>query len=354
MKEALVNFLESENIFDFRHIIIRGNDPESHAAGDIDILVEHGHSNLACFKLSEYLRNNGWAVIDFRELDYLSSMVVTNPRLFPEKSVKIDFFGGLGWYGVQSKKINLENFFLADKSTQQAAITLAHKVTYAGRLVDRDIRRIKPYLDDALKLICLENVIISSVLYSKYIPILLKWKVRFLLSGYSKTAIPLWGLRIIFKALRSKIFPTRSKGRSIKIIGSKKSVDSLFKDLSIIYRASGDSRQPIFSKPVFGGITLFEFMKLDPNSKNYWLKPLLIPIFSAIRVFFWLKDRFYKARGIFSISVSCIKADPLRSFSETYVIDVSDFKRNELLASIIYRIDDIFQKILSKNTKHFK
>lgn len=349
MKEALVNLLERENIFDCRYIITRGNDAESHAAGDIDILVDHGHSNFACFQLSKYLRANGWAVIDFRELDYLSSMVVANPRLFPGRSVKIDFFGGLGWYGVQCKKRNIEKLFLADKSAQQAAITLAHKVMYAGRFVDRDIRRIKPYLDDALKLISLEKVFAHSMLFSKPIPMLLKWKVRYFLSGYSKTAIPLWGLRIVFKALRSKIFPTRTKGRSLKIISSKKSVNPLFEDLSKIYRASGDSRQPIFGKPIFGGIAFFESMVLDTDSKNSWFKPALILILSATKACLWLAEMYYKSRGIFSISVSSLKSDSFGLFTETYIIDVSDIKENELLTSIIYRIDSIFQKILFKS-----
>ena len=92
MKEMLAKWLEGENIFDFRSIVIRGTDVESHAAGDIDVLVEHGHSNLACFQFSEYLRANDWVVIDFRELDYLSSVVVANPKLFPGNSVKVDFF----------------------------------------------------------------------------------------------------------------------------------------------------------------------------------------------------------------------------------------------------------------------
>ena len=242
MKEMLAKWLEGENIFDFRYIVIRGTDLESHAAGDIDVLVEHGYSNLACFRFSEYLRANGWAVIDFRELDYLSSVVVANPRLFPERSVKVDFFGGLGWYGVQSKRSNLATFVLADKATQQAAITLAHKVMYAGGLVDRDIRRIKPYVNEALKLLHLKAWVGEVTIFRKRVPILLKWKVRFLLSGYSKPALPVWGLKIAMLAFRSKLFPTCSKGRSIKVISSSKTIRSLSDDLCSIYRSSGDSR----------------------------------------------------------------------------------------------------------------
>ena len=38
-----------------------------------------------------FLRDKGWKIINFRELDYLSSIIVVNPELFPGSAVKIDF-----------------------------------------------------------------------------------------------------------------------------------------------------------------------------------------------------------------------------------------------------------------------
>ena len=346
MKQILANWLEQEDIFGFRSIVIRGADVESHASGDIDVLVDHGHSNLACFQFSEYLRSNGWVVIDFRELDYLSSVVVANPKLFPGRSVKVDFFGGLGWYGIQSKRTNLATFALADKATQQAAITLAHKVMYAGGLVDRDIKRIKPYVNEALKLLHLEAWVGESTIFRKRVPILLKWKVRFLLSGYSKPALPLWGLKIVMLAFRSKLFPTCSKGRSIKVVSSSKTVRSLSDDLCGIYRSSGDSRQPMFGIPILRRIISCESMIFDLASKNYWFKSALIPISWVIRGFFWVADSYFKARGVFCISVSCHKRDSLTVRAGTHIFDVSDLEEDEILTSIVYRIDAMFRKIL--------
>ena len=348
MKQILANWLEQEDIFDFRSIVIRGADVESHASGDIDVLVDHGHSNLACFQFSEYLRSNGWVVIDFRELDYLSSVVVANPKLFPERSVKVDFFGGLGWYGVQSKSSNLATFVLADKAVQQAAITLAHKVMYAGGLVDRDIKRIKPYVDEAVKLLDLEALGGELTFFTKRVPILLKWKVRFLLSGYSKPAFPFWVLKIVMLACRSKLLPTCSKGRSIKVISPRKTVRSLSDDLFGIYRSSGDSRQPMFGIPILRRIISCESMICDLASKNYWLKWTLFPLSWVIRGFFWVADSYFKARGVFCISVSFHKRDSLTARAGTHIIDVSDLEEDEILTSIVYRIDAIFQKILSE------
>ncbi|MDB4069205.1 hypothetical protein N9514_04155 [Pseudomonadales bacterium] len=348
MKEILAKWLEQEKIFDFRSIVIRGADVESHDAGDIDVLVDHGHSNIACFQFSEYLRANGWLVIDFRELDYLSSVVVANPRMFPGRSVKVDFFGGLGWYGVQSKSTNLTTFALADKAVQQAAITLAHKVMYAGGLVDRDIKRIKPYVNEALKLLHLEALVGEDTFFEKRVPTLLKWKVRFLLSGYSKSSLPFWGLKIVILALRSKLFPTCSKGRCLNIVSSRKTVRSLCDDLYGIYRSSGDARQPNFGSPLLRRMNSLDSMIFNSSSKNYLLKLALTPMFWLIVAFFWVVDGYLNARGVFCISVSHNKRDSFTARSGTYMIDVSELEEDEMLASIVYRIDAMFHKILSE------
>ena len=287
-------------------------------------------------------------MIDFRELDYLSSVVVANPKLFPGRSVKVDFFGGLGWYGVQSTRSNIKTFIVAHKAVQQAAITLAHKVMYSGGLVDRDIKRIKPYVHEAVELLGLETLGGELTFFTKRVPILLKWKVRFLLSGYSKPAFPFWILKIVMLAYRSKLLPTCSKGRSIKVISPRKTVRSLSDDLISIYRSSGDSRQPMFGIPILRRIISCESLICDIASKNYWLKSVLIPILWVIRGFFCVADSYFKARGVFCISVSFHKRDSLTARAGPYIIDVSDLEEDEILTSIVYRIDAMFQNILSE------
>ena len=247
MKEALVKYLNCKNLFDFNAIVIRGADSESHLNGDIDVLVDHGFSNHACYILMNFLRDKGWKIINFRELDYLSSIIVVNPELFPGSAVKIDFFNGLGWYGVQSKSIDLNRFFEAKEELLQSAITLAHKIIYAGKFSERDIKRVKPRLNESLKLLNLDETYLDIIISTPKIPSLTKWKIRFSLSGYPKYAFPVWFIKILFFNFRSKIYPFRNEGKHIKIVTSKNMSSFIHDQLLELYKTSGDKTLPTFN-----------------------------------------------------------------------------------------------------------
>ena len=133
MKSFIIDLLEKD-IFDFPLLVLRGNDNYSDEMGDIDVLVPKSLNNNACYKLIEFIRDDGWEVIGFRELEYLSSIVLINSILFPNKAIKIDFFGGIGWFGINTFNNDQLSFsYLLNESNRDnasSAITLAHKLMY--------------------------------------------------------------------------------------------------------------------------------------------------------------------------------------------------------------------------------
>ena len=103
MKKFIVKLIQEKIQFTYQPIVIRGGDFVSSKTGDIDILVRKNELNKTIFQFVNYILNKGWQVISYRKLAYLSSIIIINDSKFPSKSLKIDFFNGIGWYGIVKK-----------------------------------------------------------------------------------------------------------------------------------------------------------------------------------------------------------------------------------------------------------
>lgn len=254
MKSFIIDLLENKNIFDFPLLVLRGYDNYSDEMGDIDVLVPTSFNNNACYKLIEFIRNDGWEVIGFRELEYLSSIILINSSLFPNKAIKIDFFGGIGWFGVnafnndQLSFSNLLNESERDKAS--SAITLSHKLMYAGGFNKKDVNRLQANIDDSIDLLKLKDLVDRNIIFNTQIPFLLKWKIRLRLSGYKKFSMLVWTFQILFRYLYFKIKNIiRSKGR-IFLHSSTNEVESVAKIFIDTYSSSGEKNLPIAIKSI--------------------------------------------------------------------------------------------------------
>lgn len=256
MKSFIIDFLENKNIFDFPLLVLRGNDNYSDEMGDIDVLVPTSFNNNACYKLIEFIKDDGWEVIGFRELEYLSSIVLINSTLFPNKAIKIDFFGGIGWFGVNAFNNDQLSFSHllneSERDKASSAITLAHKLMYAGGFSKKDINRLEANIDNSINLLKLKDLVDSNIIFIKKINSLLKWRIRFRLSGYRKVSMLIWAYRISFRYLYFKFKNIlRTKGRIFlhSSSGLEESISKIFID---IYSSSGDKNLPIALKSTNG------------------------------------------------------------------------------------------------------
>lgn len=252
MKSFTIDLLENIDIFDFPLLVLRGNDNYSDEMGDIDVLVPTSFNNNACYKLIEFIRDDGWEAVGFRELEYLSSIVLINSILFPNKAIKIDFFGGIGWFGVNAFNNDQLSFSHllneSERDKASSAITLAHKLMYAGGFNKKDINRLQANIDDSIELLKLKDLVDSNIIFNKKITFSLKWRIRLRLSGYRKVSMFIWIYKILFRYLYFKFKNIlRSEGRIFlhSSSGLEESISKIFIDT---YSSSGDKNLPIAFK----------------------------------------------------------------------------------------------------------
>lgn len=150
MKQAIIDKADKALKGIYPIILLRGNDAQARIDGDIDFLVPFGKSNDATLRLIDTLRSEGWRVLSYRDIGYLTTFTVVNLVGVNSHSIKIDVFNGLSWRGLGNDRSN-HSFFedlLLEKNSEQdlinlvATINFLHKSMYAGRLSERDILRL--------------------------------------------------------------------------------------------------------------------------------------------------------------------------------------------------------------------
>ena len=146
--------------------------------GDIDILVRKNELKKTIFEFVNHITKNGWQVISYRKLFYLSSIIIINDSKFPSNSLKIDFFNGIGWYGLVKKKY--DDLFFNNKTDSEiimSSITLVHKLTYAGSFNQKDFYRLGDNIKTSLEFLELDNIINEKAIRNGIISAFLKWKI---------------------------------------------------------------------------------------------------------------------------------------------------------------------------------
>lgn len=352
MKKLLVKWLEREKIFEHPIVVVRGVDDASHSSGDIDVLVERGRNNSACAQLSRFLLGKGWRVIAFRELDYLSSLVVVDSNGLEAGAVKIDFFSGLGWYGIQFRGFSSDQFFDADYEIQQAAVTLAHKITYAGVLVERDVRRVTPYIKEASELLNLEWNIVESALTAQRVSVCSKWKVRFRSSGYPTWLLPWWFITVSVLAGRARFFPIRSSGFLLSTASAPENDKALLDRLEKLYSSSGDSMQPIFRSSFLSRLGSYHAMiKSRSQVENVIARLLLSSVARVIEVIAQSYQYSLVARGNIVLSEALEGHDVSKNRNACKEKDNRRFRNKEGLEVVVQNISQLVQARINRSVE---
>jgi len=249
-----INTIFKETLIkEFQAILVRGEINRLEGKSDIDVVIpKDNFIHASNFFISKMQKSN-WKLISYRKIPYLISIVITNPDLHKLESIKIDFFDGVGWCGEVNKDFE-RDFFSSnyDKSFLSSAITLIHKLTYAGHLSEKDISRIKHDIHDAINFLSISDLISKEVVLKKQkISFIKKWHLRFRLSGHSLFFFPLWVLRILKKIIIIKFLPIKSYQRIIFIVCSDSQVKTIKNQLISLYASSGDQIQPKLSLETF-------------------------------------------------------------------------------------------------------
>ena len=276
MKKFIIKVIQENIQFSHQPIVIRGGEFVSSQMGDIDILVRKNKLNKTIFEFVNYIKNNGWQVISYRKLFYLSSIIIINDSKFPSNSLKIDFFNGIGWYGLVKKKY--DDLFFNNKTNSDvimSSITLVHKLTYAGSFNEKDFYRIGDNIKTSLKFLELDNIINEKLIRNQKISTILKWKIRFKISNYKKYEILKWFTSVFYRILVSSIKKNIGLGRHIYISCNRADKNKIEKKLSNVFFESGDKIIPEF---------ILLSTKSNLKSKNKFLK-LLSLIYYNISIF---------------------------------------------------------------------
>lgn len=341
MESRILDILKHKRFKNFNPIIARGIDAASNKKSDIDVQVNHGCADYACLAFAEIIEEKGWIVINYRRLDYLSSITISKSKAPQENSLKIDFFNGLGWYGIQKK---IPKIFLLDEyenNTMQSAITLAHKISYAGFLSNKDIERIGD-LDEAIKLLNLDKYGVHKEMINGKIPFLLKWKVRFILSNYDFKSLPLWILLVLVKAARTKLFPIRSRGKHILIYSENSIPYSLANIIKKTYDSSGDANIPRINKQKLVNIYSFILSNYkDPAKKNLLSKFYLKLWQSFSMVILKLINLYIELTGQIFITIIEQRENSLLTPNRFNLIDITGKNPTEFENHVFLKINEI-------------
>ena len=241
MKAFIINVLEQKKLFDFPLLVIRGSDAQSHEMGDIDVLVPSGMNNIACKILIDHLKVEGWYLISFREARYLSSITVSNVELFPGEALKIDFFGGIEWYGIKRKLFKHEFLENLDKFKAQNLITFLHKVMYGGGFREKDLSIISENKEEIIELLGLEKFIDKSFFKIGSVSRITKWKIRHRMSGYKGFGTLFWALRVLLASISSKVRFSNHTGILLFMSGeNRKKISSIYQKIILLYSNAGE------------------------------------------------------------------------------------------------------------------
>ena len=247
MKKFIIKIIQEKIRFSHQPVVIRGGESVSSEIGDIDILVRKNELNKTIFEFVNYITQHGWKVISHRKLFYLSSIIIINDSKFPSNSLKIDFFNGIGWYGLVKKKY--DDLFFNNKINSKiimSSITLVHKLTYAGSFSQKDFSRLGDSIKTSLEFLQIDNIINEKIIRNGEICTFLKWKIRFKISNYKSHEILKWFLTIFYRVLISSLKKNIGLGRFIYISCDKAKVNEIQKELLNVFIESGDKIIPGF------------------------------------------------------------------------------------------------------------
>ena len=209
-------------------ILLRGGDSLARQEGDLDFLVPFGMSNIVCKKILLSFQKNGWKLLSFRDINYLSTVTLVNKREHDSIAIKIDIFNGLAWRGLGTHHADRTFFYNIWPDTKNehlklkivSAINFLHKTMYSGKLGDRDIGRINCDWEDLYWLTSKLDWSINKSLFPKGANFFQKWALRLQSANLiSIISFFRWCNDAVFSALKSRFGYGWGSGLSVSLSG---------------------------------------------------------------------------------------------------------------------------------------
>lgn len=228
MKKKLIESILELSSAEVPIILLRGGDSLARQEGDLDFIVPFGMSNIVCKKILLSFQINGWKLLSFRDINYLSTMTFVNKREHDSIAIKIDIFNGLAWRGLGTRYADNIFFYNIWPNTKNehlrlrmvSAINFLHKTMYAGKLSDRDKDRINCNWKDVYWLASKLDWDINKSLFPKGANFYQKWALR--LQSANLNSITLffrWYIDVVLSALKSRFGCGWGSGLSISLSG---------------------------------------------------------------------------------------------------------------------------------------
>jgi len=209
--------------------VIRGMDSHAHQGGDFDIIVQPGMALHACNLVAVAAQDQGLSIISFRDIGYVSSIVLLSIN---GVAVKLDFVNGFSWYGMWSNKSIANPFgdrwakFHKNWTDTKifGLLTFYQKIMASGAIKSKDWERIRAFGVDSdyladfasyLRLpINLENIRVLKInTFSK-------WRLRAASCGVDNIFKAFfWFLRVCLAHAKFKIGFGTGKGIIVGISG---------------------------------------------------------------------------------------------------------------------------------------
>ncbi len=223
-------------------------------AGGIDIMVPSGRAVQACNLLATAARQEGWFLLNFRNISYVASIVLVKPvESGDDIAIKVDFISGLEWYGIGSGVVSAWFFAQAlpeavmegKLSALAGAVSLLRKSMANGHLSLQDWTRIGAGDADSDFLLKTAGVLHLPLRPDDVVELglsdLKKWRMRAASSGVNRLADwPMWLCQAIYAHLRYKLAIGFSSGHIFGLSGLDGSGKSTQIDrLLAAYKKSG-------------------------------------------------------------------------------------------------------------------
>lgn len=209
---------------------LRGLDSFSSRGGDLDYLVPKGFSVVAARKVAENAIQNGFWLVGFRDIGYISQIILVRPSASGvDDTLKVDFFNGISWYGVGKDWVGGKVFEgisdgSFDREKMVGVVTFIQKLITNGSLNQRDWLRIVEHNIDGKYVFSLLNDLGINISLKQIETLKLKeiekWRLRAATCGadsFEKKII--WFFKILYAHFKFKLGLKNRFGSVVGISG---------------------------------------------------------------------------------------------------------------------------------------
>ena len=178
MRLAVINIIENLKISNISPRIVRGWEEGSN--GDIDVVLPLAYSNDLINLFIINIEMNGFKIVGHWSREYMEIFILCNKDF--NECLKVDFFYGLGWNLKKSNSPHRDLYPILvdsdDRSFNSAITTFIHKVTYAGKLNNKDLLRLNNFKTEISQTLFLDLVVVENIILNRSVTLFNKFLFR--------------------------------------------------------------------------------------------------------------------------------------------------------------------------------